>query len=107
MTFAPTTILSLLLFVPMILSSSSAAKVVDEEFSEELLLKPLPDRKVLSHFHFQTKAPIHEDSFARHHHLFPKSTAQLVCMHFSLFSPILGLIALLAPYLSKSCDFGP
>ncbi|KEH18200.1 GPI transamidase component Gpi16 subunit-like protein [Medicago truncatula] len=77
MTFAPATILSFILLFSMILSSSSA-KVVEEEFSEELLLKPLPDRKVLSHFHFQTKAPIHQDSFARHHHLFPKSIAQLV-----------------------------
>lgn len=80
MTFAPATILSFILLFSMILSSSSA-KVVEEEFSEELLLKPLPDRKVLSHFHFQTKAPIHQDSFARHHHLFPKSIAQLVCVY--------------------------
>ncbi|CAA6659899.1 unnamed protein product [Spirodela intermedia] len=26
-----------------------------EEFTEELLLKPLPDRKVLSHFHFESR----------------------------------------------------
>lgn len=69
--------ISLLLFLPMILSSS-LAKVVEEEFSEELLLKPLPDRKVLAHFHFQTEAPIADHSFARHHHLFPKSISQLV-----------------------------
>jgi hypothetical protein len=84
MAVASTTILSFLLFLPMILSSSSA-KVVDEEFSEELLLKPLPDRKVLAHFHFQTEAPIADHSFARHHHLFPKSISQLVCLlHFPL-----------------------
>jgi GPI-anchor transamidase subunit T len=83
MPLAPTRILSLILFLLIIISSSSA-KVVKEEFSEELLLKPLPDRKVLAHFHFQTKAPIHEHSFARYHHLFPKSIAQLVCLHFSL-----------------------
>lgn len=69
-------VISLLLFLPIL---SSSAIVAEEEFSEELLLKPLPDRKVLAHFHFQTKAPpIHEDSFARHHHLFPKSISQLV-----------------------------
>lgn len=67
--------ISILLFLPIL---SSSATVTEEEFSEELLLKPLPDRKVLAHFHFQTEAPIHEDSFARHHHLFPKSISQLV-----------------------------
>ncbi|KEH18198.1 GPI transamidase component Gpi16 subunit-like protein [Medicago truncatula] len=69
-------VISLILFLPIL---SSSAIVAEEEFSEELLLKPLPDRKVLAHFHFQTEAPpIHEDSFARHHHLFPKSISQLV-----------------------------
>lgn len=48
-----------------------------EEFSEELLLKPFPDRKVLAHFHFQSRAP-HSSSHGRHHHLFPKAIAQLV-----------------------------
>ncbi|KAJ1409562.1 hypothetical protein SESBI_22617 [Sesbania bispinosa] len=65
--------LSLLLLLP-ILSSATG----EEEFSEELLLKPLPDRKVLAHFHFQSEATISDDSFARHHHLFPKSISQLV-----------------------------
>ncbi|XP_058743631.1 uncharacterized protein LOC131616342 isoform X1 [Vicia villosa] len=65
--------LSLLLLFP-ILSSAT----LEEEFHEELLLKPLPDRKVLAHFHFQTGAPVAEESFARHHHLFPKSISQLV-----------------------------
>ncbi|KAL2319263.1 hypothetical protein Fmac_028232 [Flemingia macrophylla] len=50
----------------------------EEEFLEELLLKPLPDRKVLAHFHFQNEAPLAAHSFARHHHLFPKSISQLV-----------------------------
>ncbi|KAG6722029.1 hypothetical protein I3842_03G141300 [Carya illinoinensis] len=50
-----------------------------EEFSEELLLRPLPDRKVLAHFHFESRAPpSHSDSHGRHHHLFPKAIAQLV-----------------------------
>ncbi|GAU44938.1 hypothetical protein TSUD_351530 [Trifolium subterraneum] len=77
MALTPTTILtlSLLLLLPIL----SSAKVVEEEqFSEELLLKPLPDRKILTHFHFQTEAPISDHSFARHHSLFPKSIAQLV-----------------------------
>jgi len=82
-------VISLLLFLPIL---SSSATVAEEEFSEELLLKPLPDRKVLAHFHFQTEAPIADHSFARHHHLFPKSISQLVCLlHFPL-SLILGLI---------------
>lgn len=49
----------------------------EEEFIEELLLKPLPDRKVLAHFHFQNTAPA-SSSNGRHHHLFPKSISQLV-----------------------------
>ncbi|XVF32180.1 hypothetical protein REPUB_Repub17cG0059700 [Reevesia pubescens] len=48
-----------------------------EEFNEELLLKPLPDRKLLAHFHFQSSAPP-STSNARHHHLFPKAISQLV-----------------------------
>ncbi|XP_010464323.1 PREDICTED: GPI transamidase component PIG-T-like isoform X2 [Camelina sativa] len=48
-----------------------------EEFSEALLLKPLPDRKVLAHFHFENRAPP-SNSHGRHHHLFPKAISQLV-----------------------------
>ncbi|KAJ6797137.1 GPI transamidase component PIG-T [Iris pallida] len=48
-----------------------------EEFIEELLLRPLPDRKLLAHFHFQSTAPPSADN-GRHHHLFPKAIAQLV-----------------------------
>ncbi|CAJ1949493.1 unnamed protein product [Sphenostylis stenocarpa] len=66
--------LLLLFFLFLVLSTSAQ----QEEFSEELLLKPLPDRKVLAHFHFQNEAPLAADSFARHHHLFPKSISQLV-----------------------------
>lgn len=49
----------------------------EEEFTEELLLKPLPDRKVLAHFHFTNSLPpakIH----GRHHRIFPKAIYQLV-----------------------------
>ncbi|KAM7527415.1 hypothetical protein LguiB_030825 [Lonicera macranthoides] len=49
----------------------------EEQFTEELLLRPLPDRKVLSHFHFQTTLPSTE-SYGHHHHLFPKAIYQLV-----------------------------
>jgi Gpi16 subunit, GPI transamidase component len=59
------------------------ASVSKEEFSEELLLKPLPDRKVLAHFRFTSTSPP-SVSNGRHHHLFPKSIAQLV--QFNLFS---------------------
>ncbi|KAL0369407.1 UNVERIFIED_CONTAM: GPI transamidase component PIG-T [Sesamum angustifolium] len=50
---------------------------VSEEFTEALLLRPLPDRKVLAHFHFQSTAPPSR-TYGRHHHLFPKSIYQLV-----------------------------
>ena len=49
----------------------------EEEFTEELLLKPLPDRKVLTHFHFESRAPPSSTN-GRHHKLFPKAIAQLV-----------------------------
>ncbi|KAF6168386.1 hypothetical protein GIB67_018226 [Kingdonia uniflora] len=49
----------------------------DEEFSEELLLRPLPDRKVLAHFHFENKVPSAE-THGRHYSLFPKAIYQLV-----------------------------
>ncbi|XP_030543592.1 GPI transamidase component PIG-T [Rhodamnia argentea] len=58
-------------------ASGSAIEGGEEDFSEELLLKPLPDRKVLAHFHFETRAP-RTPSYGRHHHLFPKAIAQLV-----------------------------
>ncbi|KAK9128723.1 hypothetical protein Syun_017520 [Stephania yunnanensis] len=48
-----------------------------EEFSEELLLRPLPDRKVLAHFHFESTTPPTKD-YGHHHHLFPKAIYQLV-----------------------------
>ncbi|TYI55653.1 hypothetical protein E1A91_D11G155600v1 [Gossypium mustelinum] len=48
-----------------------------EEFSEELLLKPLPDHKLLAHFHFQSSGPP-STSNGCHHHLFPKAISQLV-----------------------------
>jgi phosphatidylinositol glycan class T len=59
-----------------------------EEFSEALLLKPLPDRKVLAHFHFENRAPP-SNSHGRHHHLFPKAISQLVIsslLSFDLFA---------------------
>ncbi|MQM05038.1 hypothetical protein Taro_037840 [Colocasia esculenta] len=49
----------------------------EEEFTEELLLRPLPDRKVLAHFHFESRVPPSSTN-GRHHHLFPKAIAQLV-----------------------------
>ncbi|KAJ7950457.1 GPI transamidase component PIG-T [Quillaja saponaria] len=66
-------------FLLLFIYSTIAIRSVfgEEEFSEDLLLKPLPDRKVLAHFHFETKAPFTE-SFGRHHHLFPKAISQLV-----------------------------
>ncbi|KAG0491084.1 hypothetical protein HPP92_007947 [Vanilla planifolia] len=57
-----------------------------EEFSEELLLKPLPDRKVLAHFHFESLAPP-SSANGRHHHLFPKAIAQLGFLHIDEYPP--------------------
>lgn len=87
----PTFPLSLLLLLVFLLSATSAQQQQEEEFTEELLMKPLPDRKVLAHFHFQSEAPLaaDESSFARHHHLFPKSISQLVRAFFYSFSVIL------------------
>ncbi|XP_010271693.1 PREDICTED: GPI transamidase component PIG-T [Nelumbo nucifera] len=59
-------------FTPIFAGSSG-----EEEFSEELLLRPLPDRKVLAHFHFESRAPPTE-IYGHHHRLFPKAIYQLV-----------------------------
>ncbi|KAI8523245.1 hypothetical protein RHMOL_Rhmol13G0058600 [Rhododendron molle] len=64
----------LFLFLLFFLSQSIGK---EEEFSEELLLKPLPDRKVLAHFHFQSRVPPTE-THGPHHRLFPKAIYQLV-----------------------------
>ncbi|KAL0459917.1 UNVERIFIED_CONTAM: GPI transamidase component PIG-T [Sesamum latifolium] len=71
-----------LLFLVLFSASESIASCEDvvevsEEFTEALLLRPLPDRKVLAHFHFQSTAPPSR-TYGRHHHLFPKSIYQLV-----------------------------
>lgn len=52
----------------------------EEEFTEELLLRPLPDGRLLSHFHFEHKAPSPNANGGHHHHynLFPKPIHQLV-----------------------------
>ncbi|CAI0426579.1 unnamed protein product [Linum tenue] len=75
-----TLLLLFLLLSPRALLRSGSAAVVsgeEEEFHEELLLKPLPDRKVLAHFHFHSIAPPSKSN-GRHHHLFPKAISQLV-----------------------------
>ncbi|KAL1211931.1 hypothetical protein V5N11_023907 [Cardamine amara subsp. amara] len=66
----------LLILQSFLVSIAFGSKEV-EEFSEALLLKPLPDRKVLAHFHFENRAPP-SNSHGRHHHLFPKAISQLV-----------------------------
>ncbi|KAI0523010.1 hypothetical protein KFK09_005400 [Dendrobium nobile] len=78
--FNPTVFLLIIFFFNSVLRPALAlvegGEGLEEEFTEELLLKPLPDRKVLAHFHFQSSAP---PSIAngRHHRLFPKAIAQL------------------------------
>ncbi|KAK6940522.1 GPI transamidase component PIG-T [Dillenia turbinata] len=66
-------LLSNLFFIPIAFSLVEE----QEQFTEELLLKPLPDRKVLSHFHFQSRAPP-TASYGHHHRLFPKAIYHLV-----------------------------
>lgn len=68
-------LLSFELFLPPTAFGSRSAE--EEDFTEELLLKPLPDRKVLAHFHFESRAPP-SNSHGSHHHLFPKAISQLV-----------------------------
>lgn len=80
---------AVLRFLISVLLLSSIATVSlcqedEEEFSEELLLKPLPDRKLLAHFHFENKAPPTR-TYGHHHRLFPKAIYQLV-ISLSLFS---------------------
>ncbi|XP_050130200.1 uncharacterized protein LOC126606855 isoform X2 [Malus sylvestris] len=71
-------LLSLLLSAPILRSQAASGSIAKEEdFSEELLLRPLLDRKVLAHFHFWSRAP-HTSSNGCHHHLFPKAISQLV-----------------------------
>ncbi|CAN1172347.1 GPI transamidase component PIG-T homolog [Linum perenne] len=81
-----TLVLLFILLSSRTLRYGSAVQLVGggEEFHEELLLKPLPDRKVLAHFHFQSKAP---ESNGRHHHIFPKAISQLGFLHIDEYPP--------------------
>ncbi|CAA3023826.1 GPI transamidase component PIG-T [Olea europaea subsp. europaea] len=58
-------------------AKEGSAEELNEEFTEGLLLRPLADRKVLAHFHFQSSVPPTR-TYGRHHHLFPKSIYQLI-----------------------------
>ncbi|GLJ51684.1 hypothetical protein SUGI_1098370 [Cryptomeria japonica] len=49
----------------------------EEEYIEELILRPLPDRKVLAHFDFTNSLPP-TNIYGRHHKIFPKAIYQLV-----------------------------
>ncbi|KAF4370284.1 hypothetical protein G4B88_012968 [Cannabis sativa] len=70
--------LYLILFCQFLCANATLRSAIgEEEFSEELLLRPLPDRKILAHFHFGTSAPP-ISSNGHHHHLFPKAISQLV-----------------------------
>ncbi|XP_006663442.2 GPI transamidase component PIG-T [Oryza brachyantha] len=72
-------LLLLLLLASLVRAAVAAEEGEDEEevFTEELLLRPLPDRKTLAHFHFRSSAPP-SAAAGRHHHVFPKAIAQLV-----------------------------
>ncbi|XP_058093305.1 uncharacterized protein LOC131239558 isoform X2 [Magnolia sinica] len=62
-------------FVAPILARSNGGE--EEEFWEELLLRPLPDRKVLAHFHLESTSPP-TNTYGPHHRIFPKAVYQLV-----------------------------
>nr|GEW23005.1 GPI transamidase component PIG-T [Tanacetum cinerariifolium] len=66
-----------IIIIASILILHVSTLVAEEEFTEELLFRPLPDRKVLSHFHFQIQTP-KTTSYGPHHRLFPKAIYQLV-----------------------------
>lgn len=71
-------LLSIFVFCLLYFASKSVGNEEHEEqFTEELLLRPLPDRKVLAHFHFESKAPP-TTVYGRHHRLFPKAIYQLL-----------------------------
>jgi phosphatidylinositol glycan class T len=58
----------------LLAAAAAAVDATEEEFTEELLLRPLPDRKALAHFHFRSSTP----APGRHHHVFPKAISHLV-----------------------------
>ncbi|KAK1355993.1 GPI transamidase component PIG-T [Heracleum sosnowskyi] len=64
-----------ILLILLTLCLATTHELNKEEFHEELLLKPLSDRKILSHFHFRHTLP---DVTHSHHSLFPKAVFQLV-----------------------------
>lgn len=55
-----------------------ADKGREEAFSEDLLIRPLSDGKVLNHFYF--KNYLHTLGSAAHNHVFPKAISQLVSL---------------------------
>jgi hypothetical protein len=91
-----------LLVLPLLLLLTAAAApspsaAAEEEFTEELLLRPLPDRKALAHFHFRSSTP----APGRHHHLFPKAISHLVrtppqASNAHLRPPLLGFLFIIA-----------
>ncbi|KAL3690920.1 hypothetical protein R1sor_004571 [Riccia sorocarpa] len=72
------TLLFLLLFSALLSRISGLESVVDEKekFSEDLLIRPLSDGKVLSHFYFKNYQ--RTLGSAAHTHVFPKAISQLV-----------------------------
>ncbi|TQE08370.1 hypothetical protein C1H46_005998 [Malus baccata] len=77
----PVLLLSLLLSAPILRSQAASGSIAEEEdFSEELLLRPLPDRKVLAHFHFRSRAP-HTSSNGRHRHISAVLVGQVKKFH--------------------------
>jgi len=49
-----------------------------EQFSEELLLRPLPDSKLLAHFEFTFEAPWPNNNSADHYRLLPRSMVRII-----------------------------
>ncbi|GJU74924.1 GPI transamidase component PIG-T [Tanacetum coccineum] len=67
---------SLSIIIALILILHIRTLAAEEELTEELFFRPLPDRKVLSHFHFQIQT-LKITSYGSHHRLFPKAIYQL------------------------------
>ncbi|CAI9263730.1 unnamed protein product [Lactuca saligna] len=78
---APLLSIFVLLEFVLHVGSESTREVVEqidgEEFTEELLFRPLPDQKALSNFHFESRVPP-TNSYGHHHRLFPKAIYYLI-----------------------------
>nr|KAJ0201312.1 hypothetical protein LSAT_V11C600323250 [Lactuca sativa] len=92
---APLLSIFVLLVFVLHVASESTREVVEqidgEELNEELLFRPLPDQKVLFHFHFESRVPP-TNSYRHHHWLFSKAIYQLTLQQGYIFVFPKGLV---------------